>query len=149
MINHMTVTVMDGKDVGIAKPPYTTIDIGITITVVVDPVLTMVKGEEAVAFLSHHTRPKYSTWSVRSIRDGNHGDGLGPWALPVKDCHETRESEKKAILVTFPPENIRSSDDDDSSSGDDDSRSGDDDFSSGDDDFSFSDDDSSSGGVLI
>ena len=69
---------------------------------------------------------------------------------------KTRESKNKAILVTFPPENIRSSDDDDSSSGDDDSRSGDDDFSSGDDDFSsgdddfsFGDDDSSSGGVLI
>ena len=46
------------------------------------------------------------------------------------------------ILVTFPPENISSSGDDDSSSGDDDSRSGDDDSSSG-------DDDSSSGGVLI
>ena len=53
-----------------------------------------------------------------------------------------REIEKKAILVTFPPENIRNSSDDDSSSGDDDSRSGDDDSSS-------SDDDSSSGGVLI
>ncbi|KAF3501784.1 hypothetical protein F2Q69_00043618 [Brassica cretica] len=66
--------------------------------------------------------------------------------LPEKN---ERESENKAILVTFPPENIRSSDDDDSSSGDDDSRSGDDDFSSGDDDFSFGDDDSSSGGVLI
>ncbi|KAF3558085.1 hypothetical protein F2Q69_00014199 [Brassica cretica] len=67
-----------------------------------------------------------------------------------------KESEKKAILVTFPLENIRSSDDDDSSSGDDDSsssdddsRSGDDDSSSGDDDSSSSDDDSSSGGVLI
>ena len=59
--------------------------------------------------------------------------------LPEKN---ERESEKKAILVTFPPENIRSSGDDDSSSGDDDSRSGDDDSSS-------SDDDSSSGGVLI
>ncbi|KAF2569178.1 hypothetical protein F2Q68_00027141 [Brassica cretica] len=41
------------------------------------------------------------------------------------------------ILVTSPPENIRSSGDDDSSSGDDDSRSEDDDSS---------DDDSSSGG---
>ncbi|WZZ44707.1 hypothetical protein YC2023_040966 [Brassica napus] len=51
---------MDGKDVGIAKPPYTTMDIGITITVVVDPVLAMVKGEEAVAFLSHHTLPKHA-----------------------------------------------------------------------------------------
>ncbi|WZZ60107.1 hypothetical protein YC2023_060214 [Brassica napus] len=43
------------------------------------------------------------------------------------------------ILGTFPPENIRSFGDDDSSSGDDDLRSGDDDSSS-------SDDDSSSGG---
>ncbi|KAF2544894.1 hypothetical protein F2Q70_00021972 [Brassica cretica] len=46
------------------------------------------------------------------------------------------------ILGTFPPENIRSFGDDDSSSGDDDLRSGDDDSSS-------SDDDSSSGGVII
>ena len=53
-----------------------------------------------------------------------------------------KESEKKAILVTFPPENIRSSGDNDSSSGDNDS-------SSGDGDSSSSDDDSSSGGVLI
>ena len=53
-----------------------------------------------------------------------------------------RESEKKAIFVIFFPENISSSDNDDSSSGDDDSRSGDDDSSS-------SDDDSSSGGILI
>ncbi|KAL0662849.1 hypothetical protein Bca4012_099686 [Brassica carinata] len=51
-------------------------------------------------------------------------------------------SEKKAILVTFPPENTKGSSDDDSSSGDDDS-------SSCDDDSSFSNDDSSSGGVLI
>ena len=51
--------------------------------------------------------------------------------------------------MTFPPENIRSSRDDDSSSGDDDSSSGDDDSSSGDDDSSSSDDDSNSGGVLI
>ena len=55
MINHTAVTVMDGKDVGIAKLPYTTMDMGITITVVVNSVLAMVKGEEAVAFLSHHT----------------------------------------------------------------------------------------------
>ncbi|KAF2550338.1 hypothetical protein F2Q68_00035916 [Brassica cretica] len=60
-----------------------------------------------------------------------------------------KESEKKAILVTFPPENIRSSGDDDSSYGDDDSSSGDDDSSSGDDDSSSGDDDLSSGGVLI
>ena len=52
--------------------------------------------------------------------------------LPEKN---ERESEKKAILVTFSPENIRSSGDDDSSSGDDDPSSG--------------YDDSSSGGVLI
>ena len=38
--------------------------------------------------------------------------------------------EKKEILVTFPPENIRSSGDNDSSSGDDDSSSSDDDSSS-------------------
>ena len=69
MINHTAVTVMDGKDVGIAKPPYTTMDIGITITVVVDPVLAMVKGEEAVAFLSHHTRP--SQCAIRYVM-GNH-----------------------------------------------------------------------------
>ncbi|CAF2057279.1 hypothetical protein YC2023_076840 [Brassica napus] len=60
-----------------------------------------------------------------------------------------KDSEKKTILVTFPPENIRSSGDDDSSSGDNDSSSGDNDSSSGDDDSSSSDDDSSSGGVLI
>ena len=69
MINHTAVTMMDGKDVGIAKPPYTTMDIGITITVVVDPVLAMVKGEEAVAFLSHHTRP--SQCAIRYVM-GNH-----------------------------------------------------------------------------
>ncbi|CDY38251.1 BnaC05g17680D [Brassica napus] len=76
-------------------------------------------------------------------RDGNHGSGPRVW--PVKDCRGTvleQESEKKSILVTFPPENTRSSDDEDS-------RSGDDDSSSGDDDPSSSDDDSSSGGVLI
>ncbi|KAF2554618.1 hypothetical protein F2Q68_00013882 [Brassica cretica] len=73
-------------------------------------------------------------------RDGNHGSGPRVW--PVKDCRGMKESEKKAILVTFPPENTRSSDDEDS-------RSGDDDSSSGDDDPSSSDDDSSSGGVLI
>ena len=69
MINHMAVTVMDGKDVGIAKPPYTTMDIVITITMVVDQVLAMVKGEEAVAFLSHHTRP--SQCAIRCVM-GNH-----------------------------------------------------------------------------
>ena len=53
-----------------------------------------------------------------------------------------KESEKKAILVNFPPENIRNPGDDDSSSGDDDS-------SSGDDNSNFSDDNSSSSGVLI
>ena len=53
-----------------------------------------------------------------------------------------KESEKKAILVTFPQENTRSSDDEDS-------RSGDDDSSSDDDDSSSSDDDSSFRGVLI
>ena len=42
-----------------------------------------------------------------------------------------KESEKKAILVTFLSENIRSSGDDDSSSSDDDSSSSDDDSSSG------------------
>ena len=47
--------------------------------------------------------------------------------LPGKN---EKESEKKAILVTFPPENIRSSGDDDSSSGEDDSSSGDDDSNS-------------------
>ncbi|KAL0805600.1 hypothetical protein Bca101_098091 [Brassica carinata] len=53
------------------------------------------------------------------------------------DTSEKNEkySEKKAIHMTFPPENTRGSNDDDSSFGDDDS--------------SFSDDDSSSGGVLI
>ncbi|KAF2557052.1 hypothetical protein F2Q68_00017992 [Brassica cretica] len=66
--------------------------------------------------------------------------------LPEKN---EKESEKKAILVTLSPENIRSSGDDDSSSGDDDSSSSDDDSSSGDDDSSSSDDDSSSSGVLI
>uniref|UniRef100_A0A0D3DSK5 RNase H type-1 domain-containing protein n=1 Tax=Brassica oleracea var. oleracea TaxID=109376 RepID=A0A0D3DSK5_BRAOL len=50
-----------------------------------------------------------------------------------------KESEKKAILVTFPPENIRSSGDDDSSSGDDNSSSGDDDSSSRDDDSNSGD----------
>ena len=47
----------------------------------------------------------------------------------MRNYMEERESEKKATLVTFPPENIRSSGDDDSSSGDDDSRSDDDDSS--------------------
>ncbi|KAH0878218.1 hypothetical protein HID58_065612 [Brassica napus] len=76
-------------------------------------------------------------------RDGNHGSGPRVW--PVKDCRGTvleQESEKKAILVTFPQENTRSSDDEDS-------RSGDDDSSSDDDDSSSSDDDSSFRGVLI
>ncbi|KAF2552517.1 hypothetical protein F2Q68_00036466 [Brassica cretica] len=74
-------------------------------------------------------------------RDGNHG--YGPRAWPVKNCRSTdKDSEKKAIIVIFPPENIRSSGDDDLSSGDDDSSSGDDDSSSG-------DDESSSSGVLI
>ena len=64
--------------------------------------------------------------------------------LPRKN---EKESEKKAILVTFPPKNIRSFGDDDSSSGDDNSSSGDD--GSGEDGSSSSDDDLSSGGVWI
>ena len=59
MINHTAVTMMDGKDVDIAKPPYTTMDMGITITVVVDPVLAMVKGEEVGI-----SKPPHSTKSV-------------------------------------------------------------------------------------
>ncbi|KAH0858396.1 hypothetical protein HID58_086657 [Brassica napus] len=81
----------------------------------------------------------HSIWRERNDRrrDGNHGSG--PRAWPVKGYHEReRESEKKAILVTFPPENIRNSGDDDSTSGDDDSSFGDDDSSSSDDDSSSS-----------
>ncbi|KAF2596377.1 hypothetical protein F2Q68_00008395 [Brassica cretica] len=87
----------------------------------------------------------YGTGSSAGLAETGHAGLRGPaffssiLILPEKTRKRERVSEKKAILVTFPPENISSSGDDDSSSGDDDSSSGDDDSS---------DDDSSSGGVF-
>ncbi|WZZ48691.1 hypothetical protein YC2023_048798 [Brassica napus] len=63
--------------------------------------------------------------NLRVSRDGS----LRDWVFC--GMGRNRENEKKAILVTFSPENIKSSGDDDSSSDNDDPSSGDDDSSSG------------------
>ena len=55
VIDHTAMAMVDGKDVAVATIIHPAV--GTTITVVVDPILAMVEGEEAVVLLNHNTRP--------------------------------------------------------------------------------------------